>query len=60
MNLAELKKDFFEKKRLYANGVSPAEGGPTFDDLWDHPWHHAMIAEEKQIERGIKYDQKSD
>ena len=48
----ELKKDFFEKKQMYADRISPAEGGPTFDDLWDHPWHTAMTTQEKRIERG--------
>ncbi len=52
--LTELKKDFFEKKRLYNEGISPAEGGPTFDELWDHPWHDAMRTEEKRIKRGSK------
>ena len=40
--LAELKKDYFEKQRLYEAGVSPAEGGVTLDELFNHPWHEAM------------------
>lgn len=46
--LEELKKDFFEKHKLYEEGVSPAEGGVTLEDLWDHPWHEAMSRAERR------------
>lgn len=45
--LAELKKDFFEKHRLYEEGISPDEGGVTLEELFNHPWHEAMIAAEE-------------
>jgi hypothetical protein len=54
MTLAELKKDFFMKQRLYEDGVSPAEGGPTIEELWDHPWHEAMSKAEEY--RQVKHE----
>ena len=50
MTLTELKKDFFDKQAMYEEGVSPAEGGVTFDELWNHPWHDAMSKAEEYRE----------